>query len=104
MIIKNKDNILLKTITNKLITSDIVVNVSGPVNIVENKDEIKLVSALKKITNKVNQTGFTPNNNFMLENGLYIPGTLANNFNPGRQTIIKAITNNTHKITQNIFK
>ena len=40
----------------------------------------------------------------MLENGLYIPGTLANNFNPGRQTIIKAITNNTHKITQNIFK
>ena len=104
LITKNKDNILLKTITNKLITSDIVVNVSGPVNIVENKDEIKLVSALKKITNKVNQTGFTPNNNFMLENGLYIPGTLANNFNPGRQTIIKAITNNTHKITQNIFK
>ena len=104
LITKNKDNILLKTITNKLITSDIVVNVSGPVNIVENKNEIKLVSALKKITNKVNQTGFTPNNNFMLENGLYIPGTLANNFNPGRQTIIKAITNNTHKITQNIFK
>ncbi len=104
LITKNKDNIILKTITNKLITSDIVVNVSGPVNIVENKDEIKLVSALKNITNKVNQTGFTPNNNFMLENGLYIPGTLANNFNPGRQTIIKAITNNTHKITQNIFK
>ena len=104
LIIKNRDNILLKTITNKLIKSDIVVNVSGPVNIVENKDEIKLVSALKKITNKFNQTGFTPNNNFMLENGLYIPGTISNNFNPGRQTIIKAITNNTHKITQNIFK
>ena len=104
LIIKNRDNILLKTITNKLIKSDIVVNVSGPVNIVENKDEIKIVSALKKITNKFNQTGFTPNNNFMLENGLYIPGTISNNFNPGRQTIIKAITNNTHKITQNIFK
>ena len=28
--------------------------------------------------------------NFMLENGLYLPGTLSNNFNPGRETIIKA--------------
>ncbi len=102
-IIKNKKNIFLKTKTRKFISSDIVINVSGPVTIIENKNEIKLVNALKKITNKINETGFTPNNNFMLEKGLYIPGTLANNFNPGRQTIIKAITNNSHKVTQNIF-
>ncbi len=103
LIIKNKNNISLKTKSNKLIVSDIVINVSGPVNILENKKEIKLVSAIRKLTTKVNKTGFSPNNNFMLEIGLYIPGTLANNFNPGRQTIIKAITNNAHKVSRNIF-
>ena len=103
LITKNKRDISLKTKSNKLITSDIVINVSGPVSIVKNKNEVKIVSAIKKITNRFNETGFTPNNNFMLENGLFIPGTLANNFNPGRQTIIRAITNNAHKVSKKIL-
>ena len=40
----------------------------------------------------------------MLEKGLYLPGTLSNNFNPGRETIIKAITKNSHKVAKNILK
>ena len=44
-----------------------------------------------------------PNNNFMLENGLYLPGTLSGNFNPDRETIIKAITKNSQKVAKNIF-
>ena len=102
-IIKNKNNITLKTQSNKSIKGDIIINVSGPVSIVDNKDEIKFISSLKKITKKFNERGFSPNNNFMLEKGLYLPGTLSNNFNPGRETIIKAITKNTHKVAKNIL-
>ena len=39
----------------------------------------------------------------MLEDGLFLPGTLSNNFNPGRETIIKAITNNSHRVAKNII-
>ena len=103
LITKNKDNLTLKTQLNKLIIGDIVVNVSGPVTIVDNKSEIQLINSMKKITKNFNNRGFSPNNNFMLEEGLYLPGTLSNNFNPGRQTIIKAITNNAHKVAKNIL-
>ena len=103
-IIKHKKNLILKTQSSKFIKGDIVINVSGPVSIMDNKDEIKFISSLKKITNKFNERGFTTNNNFMLEKGLYLPGTLSNNFNPGRETIIKAITKNSHKVAKNILK
>ena len=103
-IIKNKDDLTLKTQSNKLIKGDIVINVSGPVSILENKNEIEFISSLRKITKKFNQRGFSTNNNFMLEQGLYLPGTLSNNFNPGRETIIKAITKNSHKVAKNILR
>ncbi len=102
-IIKDKNNLILKTKTGKFINGDIAINVSGPVSIIENKSEIEFVSSLKKITNKFNERGFSPNNSFMLEKGLYLPGTLSNNFNPGRETIIKAITKNSHKVAKNLF-
>ena len=102
-IIKNKNNLILETQFNRSIKSDIVINVSGPVSILENKNEIKFISSLRKITKKFNERGFSTNNNFMLEKGLYLPGTLSNNFNPGRETIIKAITKNAHKVAKNIL-
>ncbi len=102
-IIKGKNNLILKTKTGKSVVGDIAINVSGPVSIIDNKDEIKFISSLKKITKKFNERGFSTNNNFMLEKGLYLPGTLSNNFNPGRETIIKAITKNSHKVAKNIF-
>ena len=39
----------------------------------------------------------------MIEKCIYSPGTLSNNFNPGRETIIKAITKNAHKVAKNIL-
>ena len=102
-IIKNKNNLILETQSSKLIKGDIVINVSGPVSIVDNKNEIKFISSLKKITKKFNERGFSTNSNFMLEKGLYLPGTLSNNFNPGRETIIKAITKNAHKVAKDIL-
>ena len=56
------------------------------------------------MTKKYNERGFSTNMNFMLENGLYLPGTLSNNFNPGRETIIKAITKNSFKVAKNIIE
>ena len=44
------------------------------------------------------------NKNFMLTNQIYMPGILAYNFNPSRQTIIKSITNNSKKVIKFILK
>ena len=102
-VIKNKNILILETQYKKLIKGDIVINVSGPVSVVNIKNEIKLISSLKKITSKFNERGFSTNKNFMLEEDLFLPGTLSNNFNPGRETIIKAITKNSHKVAKNIL-
>ncbi len=102
-IIKNKKILILETQNKKIIKGDIVINVSGPVSIVENKDEIKFISSLKKISKKFNNRGFSTDSDFILEKGLFLPGTLSNNFNPARETIIKAITKNTHKVVKNIL-
>ena len=102
-IIKDKNILTLKTQFKKTIQSDIVINVSGPVSLIDAKKEIRFITSLKKLTKKFNERGFTTNKNFMLKKGLFLPGTLSNNFNPGRETIIKAITQNTHKVTKNII-
>ena len=81
-----------------------MINVSGPVSVAETKNEIKFISSLRNMTKKYNERGFSTNMNFMLENGLYLPGTLSNNFNPGRETIIKAITRNSYKVAKNIIE
>ena len=99
-IIKYRNILTLETKNKKSIKGDIVINVSGPVSVVENKNEIKFISSLRKITKKYNERGFTTNSSFMIEKRLFLPGTLSNNFNPGRETIIKAITKNSHKIAK----
>ena len=102
-IIKDKNNLFLEIQSGKLIRGDIAINVSGSVSINDNKNEVKFISSLKKISKKFSMRGFSTNNNFMLKKGLYLPGTLSDNFNPGRDTIIKAITKNAHKVTKDIF-
>ena len=102
-IIKYKNILILETQFRKSIKGDIVINVSGPVSVVENNNEIKFIPSLRKITKKFNERGFSTNKNFMLEKGLFLPGTLSNNFNPGRETIIKAITKNAHIVAKNIL-
>jgi uncharacterized NAD(P)/FAD-binding protein YdhS len=102
-IVKHKNTIILETQYKKKIKGDIIINVSGPVSVVDIKNEVRFISSLKKITKKFNERGFSTNNNFMLEKGLFLPGTLSNNFNPGRETIIKAITKNAHKVAKIII-
>jgi hypothetical protein len=102
-IIKYKNKLILKTQYKKSIKGDIVINVSGPVSVVKTKNEIKFISSLRKITKRFNERGFSTNKNFMVEKCIYLPGTLSNNFNPGRETIIKAITKNAHKVAKNIL-
>ena len=102
-IVKYKNILILETQYKKLIKGDIVINVSGPVSVVQSKNEIKFISSLRKITKKFNERGFSTNKNFMLEKGLFLPGTLSNNFNPGRETIIKAITKNAHRVAKEIL-
>ena len=102
-VIKKEKYIILETHNNKKLRCDLVVNVSGPVGIIDNKYETVFINSLKKISKKFNNRGFSTSSNFKLENNIYLPGTLSNNFNPGRETIIKAITKNAHKVVKNIF-
>ena len=82
----------------KYLKSDIVINVSGPVNLNEIDEESNLIKSVINNTNKIDKRGFITDKNFMLTNQIFIPGVLAYNFNPSRQTIIKAITNNSYKV------
>ena len=99
-----KENIIVKLNNKQKIKSDIVVNVSGPVNLHDINEESVLIKSIKKKINKFDKRGFLTNKNFMLAKHIYIPGTLSYNFNPSRQTIIKAITNNSRKVTKKILK
>ena len=86
------------------INCDILVNVSGPMNLIKNKNEVKFINSLKNLSKKFNERGFYVNNHFELSKNIYLPGTLSYNFNPLRETIIKAITNNTHKAVKDVIK
>jgi len=97
---KRKNAIYIKTDKNKYLKSDIVINVSGPVSLDEINEESNFMKSLTNNTNKIDKRGFVTDKNFMLTNQVFIPGVLAYNFNPSRQTIIKAITNNSHKVVK----
>jgi len=98
-----KKIILVKLDNNKIIKSDIVVNVSGPVNLDQLNFESNLIKSIKSNTNKFDKRGFITDKNFMLTEQIYAPGIISYNFNPSRQTIIKAITNNSRKTARKII-
>ncbi len=100
--VKNKFQIITKK--NKVINGDIINNVSGPVNVVENYRESPLIRSLKVITKKYDKSGFFTDKDFKLESNIFSPGVISNNFNPERETIIKAITNNVYKVTKKLVK
>lgn len=101
---KSKNNILVMTDTKKKIKSDIVVNVSGPVDLQSLNNESKLINIIKNLEGKFDKRGFLTDKNFMLSKQIFMPGILAYNFNPLRQTIIKAVTNNSHKTINFLLK
>ena len=93
----SKKIIFVKLDNKKIIKSHIVVNVSGPVDLDQLNSESNLIKSIKSNINKFDKRGFITNKSFMLTDQIFMPGILAYNFNPYRQTIIKAITNNSRK-------
>ena len=88
--------------TKKIYKCDIVVNVSGPLNVDNIKTESSVISSIKKLGAKIRSSGFITNENFEIQGlkNTYMPGTLARGFNPERKTIINAILKNSKKIGQ----
>ena len=105
---KNKLLVLVNDIYKvpKKYFCDLVVNVSGPLSALKLKNEWPVIDSIKKNNGKIIDGGFIVSDNFELTNNknIYIPGYLANGFNPARKTIIKAILENSHKTGQSIAK
>ena len=100
----DKKNLFIKINGKKLIRSDLVINVSGPVDLKQLNKETNFIKSIKeRYINKVDKRGFITNKNFMLTKQIFMPGIIAYNFNPSRQTIIKAITNNSRKVIKFIL-
>ena len=91
---KLNNKIEVKTFKSGLLKGDIVVNVSGPVSLHNNKGEVPFLKSLKKVSKKFNERGFISDKFFQITDKVYAPGTLTSNFNPERKTIIKSITEN----------
>ena len=91
---KLNNKIEVKTLKSGTLKGDIVVNVSGPVSLFKNHNEVPFLKSLKKVCKKFNERGFTSDKFFQITNRIYAPGTLSSNFNPERKTIIKSITEN----------
>ncbi len=85
---------------------DLVINVSGPLNVETLKNEIPLINDLRKNGAKILSGGFVVNNYFKISGikNIYTPGILARGFNPKRKTIIKAILENSQKAGESIAK
>ena len=85
---------------------DLVINVSGPLNVEKIKNEIALVKSLKMQGAKVKSGGFVVDGNFQLKGikNVYTVGILARGFNPERKTILKAILENSAIAGQSIAK
>ena len=101
---KQKDNIIVYTKNDSKFVSDIVINVSGPVNLENISNEAPFVTSLLRLSNNLNYRGFIADKNFEIEKNIFAPGTITSNFNPNRLTIIKAVTLNSHKVAEKILK
>ena len=84
--------------------ADIVINVSGPVSLFNNHNEVLYLDSLKRICTNFNERGFVSDKYHRISSGIYLPGTLSSNFNPERKTIIKSITENTKMVVKHLIK
>ena len=100
---KNKTSIFVITEKKRKILSDILINVSGPVDLISVTREAPFIQSLKKICKNYNHRGFFADKNFMIEKNIYAPGTLSSNFNPNRLTIIRAVTENSKKAIKHML-
>jgi hypothetical protein len=112
-IVKKVDNfkgqLIVETKSNNKINKyvcDLVINVSGPLNVETLKNEIPLINNLRKNGAKILSGGFVVNDYFKISGikNIYTPGILARGFNPKRKTIIKAVLENSQKAGESIAK
>ena len=109
-VFNSKKLLIVKAINNKKkickYICDIVINVSGPLSANEINNEVPIIKFIKENGAKIN-----PNSNSFLVNkhfeliglkNFYLPGTIAQGFNPERKTIISAILNNSNSVGNNI--
>lgn len=101
---KNKKKIKVSTKQSGSLLADIVINVSGPVSLFNNTNEVSYLNSLKKICKDFNERGFVSDKYHRINENIYAPGTLSSNFNPQRKTIIKAITENSKKVAKHFIK
>ena len=84
---KLHNKIQVKTLKSGTLKGDIVVNVSGPVSLLKDQNEVPFLKSLKKVCKKFNERGFTSDKFFQITNRVYAPGTLSSNFNPERKLL-----------------
>ena len=63
--------IRVKTLNSGIVEGDIVVNVSGPVSLLKNQNEVPFLISLKKVCKKFNERGFVSDKFFQINNKLY---------------------------------
>ena len=109
--VENKGKKLLVRTKNSLnilnnYLCDVVINVSGPLNVENLKNEIPLIKNLKLNGGKVSSGGFIVDKNFQIKglNKIFTSGILARGFNPERKTIFNAILKNSFLAGKNISK
>ena len=88
----------------KKYTFDVVVNVTGPCNLVETSRFLSIYKSILKLN--IGDENVIADKNFSLigTNNLFVPGTITRGFNDQRKTIIKAIINNSNKSSLQIYK
>ncbi len=102
-IISRKNSMIVVISSKKKVIGDIVVNVSGPRPITAREKRPNFIDSIKKFCTNYNEKGFYAKKDFMIGKNIFSPGTLTINFNPMRQTIIKAITSNSKKVANKIY-
>ena len=92
---------MVYTKNSRKILYDTIINVSGPINL----DSITKFSFIFRKNNvNYNYRGFIADNNFSIAKNLYAPGTISSNFNPNRLTIIRAVTENSHRAVNHLLR
>lgn len=97
--------LIVKTKNNKNYIFDIVVNVSGPLTLNKIHNESNIINSLKKLDLNYSSLGFKVNKYYSVtsKNNIFVPGVLAENFNPNRITILDAILNNSNISSLKIY-
>ncbi len=101
---KVRDKVKVYTKKSGSFLADIVINVSGPVSLFNNSNEVLCLNSLKKICKKYNERGFVSDKYHRISEDIYAPGTLSSNFNPERKTIIKSITENSKIVAKHLIQ